>query len=165
MNANETPIKNTTSCSRSSEFICLRRSSGYSCPVTLHLPCKRGASDSTPCHRRFLLTYQCRIGACRQLSLELAKRQSYIAGSMAVGKQLSLSKKFRATSITLPRELLGRLDRIDSNRSALLERAAVAYLRDLARKERDRRDIAIIEKNAERLNREAADVLDYQKLW
>ena len=67
------------------------------------------------------------------------------------------------TSITLPRELLGRLDRVDSNRSALLERAAEAYLRDLARKDRDRRDIAIIDKNAARLNREASDVLDYQK--
>ena len=65
--------------------------------------------------------------------------------------------------ITLPQELLGRLDRVDSNRSALLERAAEAYLKDLARSEQDRRNIAIIDKNAERLNREAADVLDYQK--
>jgi metal-responsive CopG/Arc/MetJ family transcriptional regulator len=69
------------------------------------------------------------------------------------------------TSITLPRELLARLDRVDRNRSALLERAAEAYLRDLARQERDRRDLAIINKNAERLNREAADVLDYRRIW
>ena len=69
------------------------------------------------------------------------------------------------TSITLPRELLARLDRVDRNRSALLERAAEAYLKELGRRERDRRDIAIIDKNAARLNREAADVLDYQKLW
>jgi metal-responsive CopG/Arc/MetJ family transcriptional regulator len=69
------------------------------------------------------------------------------------------------TSITLPRELLARLDRVDRNRSALLERAAEAYLRDLARQERDRRDIAIINRNAERLNREAADVLEYQRIW
>ena len=69
------------------------------------------------------------------------------------------------TSITLPRELLARLDRVDKNRSALLERAAEAYLKDLARQERDRRDIAIINKNAERLNREAADVLEYQRIW
>ena len=69
------------------------------------------------------------------------------------------------TSVTLPRELLGRLDRVDRNRSALLERAAEAYLKELARQERDQRDIAIIDKNAKRLNREAADVLDYQKLW
>lgn len=69
------------------------------------------------------------------------------------------------TSITLPKELLGRLDRVDKNRSALLERAAEAYLKELARQERDQRDIAIINRNAERLNREAADVLDYQKVW
>ena len=69
------------------------------------------------------------------------------------------------TSITLPRDLLGRLDRVDKNRSALLERAAEAYLKALAKQERDRRDKAIIDKNAERLNREAADVLSYQKLW
>jgi predicted DNA-binding protein len=69
------------------------------------------------------------------------------------------------TSITLPRELLERLDRVDKNRSALLERAAEAYLRELGRRKRDERDKAIIEKNAERLNREAADVLDYQKIW
>jgi metal-responsive CopG/Arc/MetJ family transcriptional regulator len=69
------------------------------------------------------------------------------------------------TSITLPQELLGRLDRVDRNRSALLERAAESYLKDLARKERDRRDIAIIDKHADRLNREASDVLDYQKSW
>lgn len=54
---------------------------------------------------------------------------------------------------------------MDRNRSALLERAAEAFLTDLARKERDLKDIAIIEKHAERLNREAADVLDYQKAW
>jgi metal-responsive CopG/Arc/MetJ family transcriptional regulator len=68
------------------------------------------------------------------------------------------------TSITLPSELLGRLDRIDKNRSALLERAARAYLARLESEERDRRDIEIIDRNADRLNREAADTLEYQKL-
>ena len=68
------------------------------------------------------------------------------------------------TSITLPKELLGRLDRVDRNRSALLERAAVAYLAQLERQTRDRKDIAIIERNAERLNRDAMDTLEYQRL-
>jgi metal-responsive CopG/Arc/MetJ family transcriptional regulator len=67
------------------------------------------------------------------------------------------------TSITLPAELLTQLDRIDKNRSALLERAARAYLFRLERDQRDRRDIEIINRNAERLNREAMDALDYQK--
>jgi len=68
------------------------------------------------------------------------------------------------TSITLPKELLGRLDRVDKNRSALLERAARAYLIQLERQARDLRDIAIIDRAADRLNREALDTLDYQQL-
>jgi metal-responsive CopG/Arc/MetJ family transcriptional regulator len=68
------------------------------------------------------------------------------------------------TSITLPEELLGRLDRAGSNRSALLERAALAYLARLERQERDRSDLEIINRNAERLNREAMDTLEYQQL-
>ena len=67
------------------------------------------------------------------------------------------------TSITLPADLLSRLDRIDSNRSAVLERAALAYLAALERRARDRRDIQIIDRHAGRLNREAVDALDYQQ--
>jgi metal-responsive CopG/Arc/MetJ family transcriptional regulator len=68
------------------------------------------------------------------------------------------------TSITLPEELLSRLDRLDNNRSALLERAAVAYLAKLERQQRDQKDIEIINRHAERLNREALDTLEYQQL-
>jgi metal-responsive CopG/Arc/MetJ family transcriptional regulator len=68
------------------------------------------------------------------------------------------------TSITLPEALLGRLDRVDRNRSALLERAALEYLERLNRHQRDPRDLEIIDRNARRLNREASDTLEYQKL-
>jgi metal-responsive CopG/Arc/MetJ family transcriptional regulator len=68
------------------------------------------------------------------------------------------------TSITLPKELLGRLDQVDNNRSALLERAALAYLAQLERQVRDQKDIEIIDRNAGRLNREARDTLGYQQL-
>jgi metal-responsive CopG/Arc/MetJ family transcriptional regulator len=68
------------------------------------------------------------------------------------------------TSVTLPKELLGRLDRLDKNRSAVLERAALAYLDRLESEERDRRDVEIINRNAARLNREAHDTLGYQRL-
>ena len=68
------------------------------------------------------------------------------------------------TSVTLPSELLGQLDRVDKNRSALLERAARAYLAQLERDKRDARDIEIINRNADRLNREAMDTLDYQQM-
>jgi len=56
------------------------------------------------------------------------------------------------------------LDRADKNRSAILERAAIAYLARLEREARDQKDIEIIERNAERLNREAMDTLGYQRL-
>jgi hypothetical protein len=49
------------------------------------------------------------------------------------------------------------LDRVDKNRSALLERAARAYLARLESDQRDRRDIEIINRNGERLNREVCD--------
>ena len=68
------------------------------------------------------------------------------------------------TSITLSKELLVRLDKVDKNRSALLERAALAYLARLEREKRDQRDVEIINRNADRLNSEALDTLEYQKL-
>jgi metal-responsive CopG/Arc/MetJ family transcriptional regulator len=68
------------------------------------------------------------------------------------------------TSITLPADLLERVDRVDSNRSAFLERAALVYLARLDQSERDRKDIAIINRHARRLNREALDTLEYQMM-
>jgi len=68
------------------------------------------------------------------------------------------------TSVTFPSDLLARLDHVDKNRSALLERAAIAYLAQLERLDRDRKDIEIINRNAGRLNREAQDTLEYQQL-
>ncbi|MGD0617166.1 MAG: hypothetical protein ABSB67_05845 [Bryobacteraceae bacterium] len=68
------------------------------------------------------------------------------------------------TSVTLPRDLLVRLDRVNKNRSAVLELAARAYLAHLENLARDRRDVEIINRNAGRLNREAMDTLGYQRL-
>ena len=45
------------------------------------------------------------------------------------------------TSVTFPSDLLARLDHVDKNRSALLERAAIAYLAQLERLDRDRKDV------------------------
>jgi hypothetical protein len=53
---------------------------------------------------------------------------------------------------------------VDKNRSALLQRAAEAYLARLERDRRDRQDLEIIDRNAARLNREARDTLGYQQL-
>ena len=69
------------------------------------------------------------------------------------------------TSITLSEDVLRAVDRLAShykNRSELIETAIRAFLAKLLREEQDRRDLEILNRNAERLNREAADVLEYQ---
>jgi metal-responsive CopG/Arc/MetJ family transcriptional regulator len=66
------------------------------------------------------------------------------------------------TSVTLPATLLKEIDRHNSNRSAFLEEAAQLYLAQRAKHDRDAKDSAIFAKAADRLNREAADVLEYQ---
>ena len=68
------------------------------------------------------------------------------------------------TSITLPADLLERVDRVGSNRSAFLERAALVYLARLERSRRDCRDIGTINRHARRLNRGAKETLEYQML-
>ena len=68
------------------------------------------------------------------------------------------------TSITLPDDLLRQIDREEPNRSAFLEKAARRYLQDVAKVKRRKADAAILEKFADRLNLEAADVLEYQSI-
>jgi metal-responsive CopG/Arc/MetJ family transcriptional regulator len=69
------------------------------------------------------------------------------------------------TSVTLSKDVLAGIDRIagsKQSRSAVIEDLLRAHLRQREREERDAREIAIINRNAERLNRDALDVLDYQ---
>jgi metal-responsive CopG/Arc/MetJ family transcriptional regulator len=69
------------------------------------------------------------------------------------------------TSITLSTTLLAEIDTVvgkNGNRSDLIEKAVHEYLRNLARIERDRRDLAILNRSAKAANREAKDVLRYQ---
>jgi metal-responsive CopG/Arc/MetJ family transcriptional regulator len=70
------------------------------------------------------------------------------------------------TSISLSAAILKGIDRrakqFQVNRSELIETAVQAYLDQLIRDEQNARDLGIINSNAERLNREAADVLEYQ---
>ena len=67
-------------------------------------------------------------------------------------------------SVTLPDDLLQEIDKAGTNRSAFLERAARNYLAELNRNRRDRREAEILNAHADRLNREALDVLEYQDL-
>ena len=69
------------------------------------------------------------------------------------------------TSITLSEDVLESIDRLarsKHSRSALIERVLRRYLRDRAKSALQARDLERINKAADRLNREAAEVLDYQ---
>ena len=69
------------------------------------------------------------------------------------------------TSVTLSDTLLADIDRHagkNANRSEFIEVAVRSYLAALMRKQQNLRDLAIINRRAARLNREARDVLDYQ---
>jgi metal-responsive CopG/Arc/MetJ family transcriptional regulator len=69
------------------------------------------------------------------------------------------------TSVTLSKEVLNGIDRIagsKQSRSAFIEAVLAQYLRQRARAERGARDLAIINRNAEQLNRDALDGLEYQ---
>jgi metal-responsive CopG/Arc/MetJ family transcriptional regulator len=69
------------------------------------------------------------------------------------------------TSITLSDEvirLIAQNVKGEKNRSAFIEAAVRAYLEATKRQKRDREDLSIINRLAEKLNAEAADVLGYQ---
>jgi metal-responsive CopG/Arc/MetJ family transcriptional regulator len=71
------------------------------------------------------------------------------------------------TSVTLSRDVLKSVDRLAGtkrSRSAFIEAVLRQYLRERMRAERDARDIEMINRDADRLNAEAEDVLRYQTL-
>ena len=69
------------------------------------------------------------------------------------------------TSVTLSENLLKAIDQrtgSDKTRSAFIEKAMWVFIAQMIRDEQNARDLDIINRRAERLNREAADVLEYQ---
>ena len=70
------------------------------------------------------------------------------------------------TSITLSEELLKVIDKRakqhKKNRSDFIEAAVWAFIGQLIRDEQNARDLEIINRRADFLNQEAADVLGYQ---
>ena len=69
------------------------------------------------------------------------------------------------TSITLSEEIIKEIDQLSSqygNRSLLIEKAIQYFLAAEARRKRDIQDIEILNRFADTLNKEAADVLEYQ---
>lgn len=69
------------------------------------------------------------------------------------------------TSVTLSQDILDAIDGYTGphkSRSDLVEAALWAYIAQRARADRDARDLAIINQQADRLNAEALDALTYQ---
>ena len=69
------------------------------------------------------------------------------------------------TSITLSREVLAGIDRLAGSRqsrSAFIEAVLRRFLKSRARAEIEALDLQRINRASDRLNAEAADVLDYQ---
>jgi metal-responsive CopG/Arc/MetJ family transcriptional regulator len=71
------------------------------------------------------------------------------------------------TSITLAEDLLRVIDEESGphkSRSDFIEKAVRAYVFRIKRDQQDARDLDIINRQADRLNQEAEDVLTYQVL-
>lgn len=69
------------------------------------------------------------------------------------------------TSITLSEELIHSIDELlgeGKNRSELIEKAVTDYIERQIQAERNLKDLDIINKKADKLNKEAEDVLSYQ---
>ena len=69
------------------------------------------------------------------------------------------------TSITISEDLLEAIDKQSAqfkNRSEFIETAIRTYISHIIREEQNAKDLAIINRQADRLNQEAADVLAYQ---
>ena len=69
------------------------------------------------------------------------------------------------TSITLSEDLMKAIDEYTGeykNRSEFIEDAVRAFIIQLIRRQRDARDLKIINQRSDYLNREAGDVLTYQ---
>jgi metal-responsive CopG/Arc/MetJ family transcriptional regulator len=71
----------------------------------------------------------------------------------------------KKVSITLPADVLAKVDQLAGSRhsrSAIIEVVLQDYLRQRERADADAQDLELINAAADRLNFEAADVLDYQ---
>ena len=69
------------------------------------------------------------------------------------------------TSITISEELLVSIDKMfgkQRNRSEFIERAVWDFIERQKQKKRELKDLDILNKKADELNREAEDVLSYQ---
>ena len=69
------------------------------------------------------------------------------------------------TSITLSKDIVEKIDSLSKsygNRSALIEKAVRDFIAAREKLDRDQTDLKLINRQADTLNSEAADVLSYQ---
>jgi len=69
------------------------------------------------------------------------------------------------TSITLSEDIVARLDQLacgGESRSELIERLLRESFLEMERRARDSKDLEVINRNADELNKEADDVLGFQ---
>jgi metal-responsive CopG/Arc/MetJ family transcriptional regulator len=69
------------------------------------------------------------------------------------------------TSITLSEELIRNIEELfgrQQNKSEFIEKAVWDYIERQVKLERDKKDLVILNKKSDRLNKEAEDVLSYQ---
>ncbi len=69
------------------------------------------------------------------------------------------------TSITLSEDIVKRVNTVaetGESRSEVIERMLREGFAELDKRERDRRELELINRNADKLNEEAEDVLSYQ---
>lgn len=72
------------------------------------------------------------------------------------------------TSVTLPEDLLVKIDRLTNKkhtRSAVIESALRDYVAKSTPKRLNRKDIEIINRNAELLNKQVEETLEFQVEW
>jgi len=66
------------------------------------------------------------------------------------------------TSVTLSEDIVRAIDEVGANRSRVIEQAVKEYVLRRQRQRRDDRDLELLDRHAQRLNREVEDILAYQ---
>lgn len=72
------------------------------------------------------------------------------------------------TSVTLPEELLVKVDKLAGSRnrrSKIVESALTAYVAKAKPQKLNKRDIEIINRNAELINKQVEETLEFQAEW
>ena len=100
------------------------------------------------------------FGSMPKATIRATKVRAYAEAARLLAIRTSKEK----TSVSISSSLLRATELVSDNapRSAVFERALRKYLHSEIRALRDEHDLRIINANAKRINRESADLLEYQ---